>query len=127
MENVFVEIFNMGLTATWVVFAVLAVRALCHKAPRSLTVCSGGEYSEPDTECRDCISGYFVGGTAEDTYRCLGVKFYGQSVSFGAFDTDIGRQCQSDADCGFYSNYCLDCRDGSDVCLQSGFLFPVAA
>ena len=39
MENVFVEIFNMGLTATWVVFAVLAVRALCHKAPRSLTVC----------------------------------------------------------------------------------------
>lgn len=39
MEKVFVEILNMGLTATWVVFAVLAVRALCHKAPRSLTVC----------------------------------------------------------------------------------------
>lgn len=38
MEKVFVEILNMGLTATWVVFAVLAVRALCHKAPRSLTV-----------------------------------------------------------------------------------------
>lgn len=39
MENVFVEILNMGLTATWVVLAVLAVRALCHKAPRALTVC----------------------------------------------------------------------------------------
>lgn len=38
MEKVFVEVLNMGLTATWVVFAVLAVRALCHKAPRSLTV-----------------------------------------------------------------------------------------
>ena len=39
MENVFVEILNMGLTATWVVLAVFAVRALCHKAPKSLTVC----------------------------------------------------------------------------------------
>jgi len=39
MENVFVEVLNMGLTATWVVLAVFAVRALCHKAPRSLTVC----------------------------------------------------------------------------------------
>ena len=38
MEKVFVEVLNMGLTATWVVFAVLAVRALCHKAPRSLIV-----------------------------------------------------------------------------------------
>lgn len=38
MENVFVEILNMGLTATWVVLAILAVRALCHKAPRSLLV-----------------------------------------------------------------------------------------
>lgn len=38
MENVFVEILNMGLTATWVVLAVLAVRALCHKAPKSLIV-----------------------------------------------------------------------------------------
>ena len=39
MEKVFVEILNMGLTATWVVLAVLAVRALCHKAPKGLTVC----------------------------------------------------------------------------------------
>lgn len=39
MENVFIEFLNMGLTATWVVLAVLAVRALCHKAPKSLTVC----------------------------------------------------------------------------------------
>jgi len=39
MEKVFVEILNMGLTATWVVLAVLAVRALCHKAPKELTVC----------------------------------------------------------------------------------------
>lgn len=39
MEKVFVEVLNMGLTATWVVLAVLAVRALCHKAPKSLTVC----------------------------------------------------------------------------------------
>ena len=39
MEKVFVEILNMGLTATWVMLAVLAVRALCHKAPKSLTVC----------------------------------------------------------------------------------------
>ena len=39
MENVFVEILNMGLTATWVVLAVFAVRALCHTAPKSLTVC----------------------------------------------------------------------------------------
>ncbi len=39
MEKVFVEILNMGLTATWVVLAVLAVRALCHKAPKTLTVC----------------------------------------------------------------------------------------
>ncbi len=39
MEKVFVEVLNMGLTATWVMFAVLAVRALCHKAPKSLTVC----------------------------------------------------------------------------------------
>ena len=39
MENVFVEILNMGLTATWVVLAVLAVRALCHKAPKALMVC----------------------------------------------------------------------------------------
>ena len=38
MEKVFIEILNMGLTATWVVFAVLAVRALCHKAPKSLMV-----------------------------------------------------------------------------------------
>ncbi len=42
MEKVFVEILNMGLTATWVVLAVLVVRALCHKAPRSLTVCLWG-------------------------------------------------------------------------------------
>ncbi len=39
MEKVFVEVLNMGLTATWVVLAVLAVRALCHKAPKYLTVC----------------------------------------------------------------------------------------
>ena len=39
MEKVFVEVLNMGLTATWVVLAVLAVRTLCHKAPKSLTVC----------------------------------------------------------------------------------------
>jgi len=39
MEKVFVEILNMGLTATWVVLAVLAVRALCHKAPKALMVC----------------------------------------------------------------------------------------
>ena len=39
METVFVKVLNMGLTATWVVLAVLAVRALCHKAPKSLTVC----------------------------------------------------------------------------------------
>ncbi len=39
MEKVFVEVLNMGLTTTWVVLAVLAVRALCHKAPKSLTVC----------------------------------------------------------------------------------------
>lgn len=39
MEKVFVEVLNMGLTATWVVFAVLAVRTLCHKAPKSLMVC----------------------------------------------------------------------------------------
>lgn len=39
MENVFIEILNMGLTATWVVLAVFAVRALCHKAPKGLTVC----------------------------------------------------------------------------------------
>ncbi len=38
MEKVFVEVLNMGLTATWVVLAVLAVRALCQKAPRSLMV-----------------------------------------------------------------------------------------
>lgn len=38
MEKVFVEILNMGLTATWVVLAVLAVRVLCHKAPKSLMV-----------------------------------------------------------------------------------------
>ncbi|MBR6537572.1 MAG: hypothetical protein IKT67_10260 [Lachnospiraceae bacterium] len=38
MEKVFVEVLNMGLTATWVVLAVLAVRALCHKAPKSLIV-----------------------------------------------------------------------------------------
>lgn len=39
MERVFIEILNMALTATWVVLAVLAVRALCHKAPKGLTVC----------------------------------------------------------------------------------------
>lgn len=39
MEKVFVEVLNMGLTATWVVLAVLAVRALCAKAPKSLVVC----------------------------------------------------------------------------------------
>lgn len=39
MEKVFVEVLNMGLTATWVVLAVLAVRALCRKAPKSLIVC----------------------------------------------------------------------------------------
>ena len=39
MEKVFIGFLNMGLTATWVVLAVLAVRALCHKAPKSLTVC----------------------------------------------------------------------------------------
>lgn len=39
MEKAFIEILNMGLTATWVVLAVFAVRALCHKAPKSLTVC----------------------------------------------------------------------------------------
>ena len=39
MEKVFVEVLNMGLTATWAVLAVLAVRALCHKAPKGLTVC----------------------------------------------------------------------------------------
>ncbi len=38
MEKVFVEVLNMGLTATWVVLAVLAVRALCHRAPKGLTV-----------------------------------------------------------------------------------------
>ena len=38
MEKVFVEVLNMGLTATWVVLAVLAVRVLCHKAPKSLMV-----------------------------------------------------------------------------------------
>lgn len=39
MEKVFVEVLNMGLTATWVVLAVLAVRVLCRKAPKSLVVC----------------------------------------------------------------------------------------
>ncbi len=39
MEKLFVEILNMGLTAAWVVLAVIAVRALCHKAPKGLTVC----------------------------------------------------------------------------------------
>lgn len=38
MEKVFIELLNMGLTATWVVLAVLAVRALCRKAPRWLVV-----------------------------------------------------------------------------------------
>lgn len=38
MEKVFVEILNMGLTATWIVLAVLVVRALCRKAPGSLIV-----------------------------------------------------------------------------------------
>ncbi len=38
MEEVLIRVLNMGLTATWVVLAVLAVRALCHKAPRSLMV-----------------------------------------------------------------------------------------
>lgn len=42
MEQVFIELLNMGLTATWVVLAVLAVRALCHKAPRSLVVALWG-------------------------------------------------------------------------------------
>ena len=39
MEKVFVEVLNMSLTATWVMLAVLAVRALCRKAPKSLVVC----------------------------------------------------------------------------------------
>ena len=39
MEKVFITFLNMGLTATWIVLAVLAVRALCHKAPKALTVC----------------------------------------------------------------------------------------
>lgn len=39
MEKLFVEVLNMGLTATWVVLAVLAVRVLCRKAPKSLVVC----------------------------------------------------------------------------------------
>lgn len=39
METVFVEVLNMGLTATWVVLAVFAVRALCYRAPKSLLVC----------------------------------------------------------------------------------------
>lgn len=38
MEKVFLLFFNMGLTATWIVLAVIAVRALCHKAPRALLV-----------------------------------------------------------------------------------------
>ena len=37
MEKVFITFLNMGLTATWVMLAVLAVRALCHKAPKALT------------------------------------------------------------------------------------------
>lgn len=39
MEKMFVEVLNMGLTATWVMLAVLAVRAFCRKAPKSLVVC----------------------------------------------------------------------------------------
>ncbi len=39
MEKAFVEVLNMGLTATWVMLAVLAVRAFCRKAPKSLVVC----------------------------------------------------------------------------------------
>ncbi|MBQ8800565.1 MAG: hypothetical protein IJZ55_13505 [Lachnospiraceae bacterium] len=42
MEKFFIELLNMGLTATWVVLAVLAVRGLCHKAPRSLVVALWG-------------------------------------------------------------------------------------
>ena len=38
MERVFVELLNMGLIATWTVLAVMVVRALCHKAPKALTV-----------------------------------------------------------------------------------------
>lgn len=38
MEKVFLLLFNMGLTATWIVLAVIAVRALCHKAPRAMMV-----------------------------------------------------------------------------------------
>ncbi len=42
MEEVLIRVLNMGLTATWVVLAVLAVRALCHKAPKALMVCLWG-------------------------------------------------------------------------------------
>lgn len=38
MEKVFIELLNMGLTATWVVLAVIAVRTLCYKAPKRLIV-----------------------------------------------------------------------------------------
>lgn len=38
MEKVFLLFFNMGLTATWIVLAVIAVRALCYKAPKALMV-----------------------------------------------------------------------------------------
>ncbi len=38
MEKVFIELLNMGLTATWVILAVLAVRTLCYKAPKALIV-----------------------------------------------------------------------------------------
>lgn len=38
MEKVFLLFLNMGLTATWIVLAVIAVRALCYKAPKAMMV-----------------------------------------------------------------------------------------
>lgn len=38
METIFIKLFNMGLTATWLVLAVVGVRALFRRAPKAFAV-----------------------------------------------------------------------------------------
>ena len=38
MEHVFIELFNMSITASWLIFAIIVYRFLFKKAPKALTV-----------------------------------------------------------------------------------------
>ena len=80
MNDLFLKIINMSISASWLVLAVLLLRFVLKKAPKWVNVLLWGiasgfsvlyrERSESDPQRRDSSDGYRNGSTAHDQQRC---------------------------------------------------------